>query len=61
MKSETLSKYKDAQHFWQNLGLNYFEIQKLTCYDYEMFKGIMNIESQYQDKEQRKYQKTLKR
>lgn len=59
MQSYELSKYKTIQGFWQNLGISYWDIKKMPLYEYELYQGIMNIESQFADKNARKQAKQM--
>ena len=50
MKSEELGMYFLMKRFWNNLGMNYDDIQSLPSYTYEMLSNIMSIEEQYQQR-----------
>jgi hypothetical protein len=49
--SQDLEVYFTARKFWENLGIPYNELPKLSAYEYDVLKGIMNIESQYSERE----------
>ena len=57
MHSSELARYKTIQSFWQNMGISYRDIDELTMYEYDMFQNIMNIETQFAEKESRKQSK----
>ena len=49
-----MSEYFLLKMFWKNLGMKPKEVKKLPISIFETFSEIMNLESEFKDKEIRK-------
>lgn len=47
--------------FWESFGMSYSDILNLSQEDFDIIKGIIDIEMQFQDRQQKKQQTNAKR